>query len=253
MSSSDILDTSHAMARKRTHDEVSLIASSIRADDTVLVTCPDTEFGGWHVSGSLLQSVVHNKKYTTLLEEGTAKELYIPNCSPLEVELFLQWLYFGSYSEESGFAKKLSWNLGELQNTGLEITSASSTNVMVWAVKAAWLSWYLGAHLEAPQFQNYAMTRLFDAYERQDPKATVDFDLWTISNRSLPKVALFFEEMVIRNWGDTSVVDHTREEWSLLIVKHESFRVKFMKGMAVSLEKRREEPMKLEHYLIEED
>lgn len=189
--------------------------------------------------------------YARKLEDPAVKDIKIRGAWNAPVfELFLLWLHTGSYPEQSGFTKKVWTGKNLVYDGELKAMRASSADTMVWTIKAAWLAWRFGSFLGAKQFQNYAMTRLFKAYERQNPKATVDVD---ICQDSTGPVRMFFEDIAIRNWGDRSVVDDTPEEWARAIGKDDRFRLEFMKGVAMPLEKRREEPMKLEKYLLKED
>lgn len=130
---------------------------------------------------------------------------------------------------------------------------------MSWCVKGAILSGKLALSLSAPRFQNYAMSRQFDAFSRTTPAATrIGADVykfvleWNGTNRwTMP---LFIEDLIVRNWGDSTIIDHGDEAmWATLLFKHERSRRKFLKASMLSLEKRREQPLKLSDYHVKED
>jgi hypothetical protein len=98
------------------------------------------------------------------------------------------------------------------------------------------------------------MRRLFAAYTRDAPRfrITRDFLQWT--RDGYENVNLFFEDLIVRNWGgDDSLIDAEHESWPQQIKKNDRFRDEFIMAMAVPLDDRCGEPMDLDKYLVKED
>jgi hypothetical protein len=59
------------------------------------------------------------------------------------------------------------------------------------------------------------------------------------------------KDLVIRNWGDGSVVDHGDQNgWKSLILDFTSFRDKFVEGTMISLQERRDQMIVVEDYFV---
>lgn len=119
------------------------------------------------------------------------------------------------------------------------------------------MAWRLGKFLESPRFQNYAMRRLFTAFSRSSspvkiPADTYDY-VYKIGKLSNLQIISFMQDIVIRNWGDDSVVDHKNMLWPILIQTDAVFQRNFFQGVAIPLDKRRELPMNLNKYFVMED
>jgi hypothetical protein len=95
------------------------------------------------------------------------------------------------------------------------------------------------------------MTRLIMAYSQKVPKAAPTANAFR--QRGCETLRRFLDDLAIRNWGDTSLVDHTKHEWLEEIWYRNEYLEKFVRAMGTTLEKRREQPMILERYFISED
>ncbi|ORY04962.1 hypothetical protein BCR34DRAFT_633702 [Clohesyomyces aquaticus] len=128
---------------------------------------------------------------------------------------------------------------------------------MPWCAKAAILAWALGCVLGVPRFQNYAMGRLFHAMSRKPNICVLHPSLFchVRTNIGSPdhKLHKFFEDIVIRNWGDPAVVDHNDDDWEDIFVENRQLFREFRKACATSLEDRRKIPMELKNYPIDEE
>ena len=132
---------------------------------------------------------------------------------------------------------------------------------MDWSIKAAILAWDMGRYVGCLEFQNYAMGRLFAAFSRSTPPpslVTADVfgyiqahrDETSYIGRTATELCDFFEDLVVRNWGDSAVLHHGDQgKWSEVLSQSTTFRNKFLAGTMQSLEKRRGTAMKLESYL----
>jgi hypothetical protein len=208
---------------------------------------PPTE---WRLPRDLLRQ--ESKHFRARLQHEATTVLNITLFGVDTIELLLQWLLTGSYHEHTGFVQKPIY-CGMPKTFSLSPLPEKSADTMVWCVKAAVVAWKFGQHYEAPRFQNHAMRRLFAAYTRDSPRfrITGDFLQWTRDGRE--NVNLFFEDLIVRNWGDDSLIDAEHEIWSQQIKKNDRFRDEFIKAMAVPLDDRCGEPMDLEKYLVKED
>jgi hypothetical protein len=200
----------------------------------------------WSVSRALLQGASITFKDSLL--DSSVKVVESAEWEPAAFELFLQWLYTGRYQEYDGYAPdfECAWQFNSLVHQ-TELTTVN----MVWCVKAAILAHNLGGVLEAPRFQNHAMDRLLQAYGRKVPKATVT-PVMVRDHASCPSLELFFEDLVIQNWGDLTVLDSDLEEWADMLGTDHGFRSKFMPAVATPVKDRQQRPLKLETYLEEE-
>jgi hypothetical protein len=173
--------------------------------------------------------------------------LELENVEDEPFELFLQWLLQRRYDEHEGFALDLVQGYSDL-----EIYNHDESNVMDWRVKAAFPACDVGACLEAPLFQNYATRRLFDAYSNSNTTSSVFAFMLEEANRC-DKLQMLLEDLAIRNWGDESIVfDHNDKAWSQLLKENQRFREKFPIAMAMDRMARRQEPMKVDKYLIKD-
>ncbi|KAF2825144.1 hypothetical protein CC86DRAFT_407373 [Ophiobolus disseminans] len=151
------------------------------------------------------------------------------------LSLYIQWLLKGRYYEYTGFARSPSYrtacNTHTLDNIGRR--AASRCRFRCHGL-----------------FQNHAMRRLFAAYTRELPSFQLDGDFLQWIKDSGLKVREFFEDLVIRNWGNSSIIDCEQPSWSLLIKDNERFREAFIKAVALPLKDRTVQPMALESYLL---
>ena len=176
---------------------------------------------------------------------------------PLEVfDLFIQWLYTRKYQEKEG----LAWSFDKcptLLSSSLEIDVTPYFRVD-WPVKAAIARWELGVTLRAKGFQNYAIKRLFEAFSRPLSQPLTPALLAYVFERHQESFAegssqlqLLLQDVVVRNWGDTAIIDHTAQElWSFFFGLCPSFREDFVSATKHSLEKRQEEELDFAKYLI---
>ena len=171
--------------------------------------------------------------------------------------LYIQWLLKGRYYEHTGFARAPSYrtacNTHTLDNIDNPQVADTIAGVVVWCVKAGILAWKLGHRLESPKFQNYAMKRLFAAYTRERPSFQIDGDFLAWTRDSGTALREFFEDLVIRNWGDESLIDSEHASWARFIKDNDNFLGEFIKAVAIPLRKRVAEPMEVEKYLLREE
>lgn len=127
---------------------------------------------------------------------------------------------------------------------------------MDWTCKAAILSWEIGRARDCPDFQNYAMERLVAAHSRPTKRAlaaqTIDF-VWSRQtlSRTQDMLGVFFQDLVVRNWGDETVVSCVHLEiWSKHLISRNGFALYFLIGTLQPLGRRRAQPMKVEHYFV---
>lgn len=196
----------------------------------------------WTVSRSLLCNA--SKMAERVLQENAVKTFSIPIFAAARVELFLQWLYLGSYQEQDVPMFLLS-------REGLPARYSRTSSSMNWSMTAAVLAHHLGRYIEAPWFQNYAMVKLVQAYDAAEPRVMITPDVLTNTSPS-PLLNMFFEDILMRNWGDKSVIHHEHGVWSK-VFEREELKERLVQAMAIPLKERRGEPMVLEKYLVEEE
>ncbi|CAN9089270.1 unnamed protein product [Alternaria alternata] len=154
----------------------------------------------------------------------------------------------------------LAWSFDKcptLLSSSLEIDVTPYFRVD-WPVKAAIASWELGVTLRAKGFQNYAIKRLFEAFSRPLSQPLTPALLAYVFERHQESFAegssqlqLLLQDVVVRNWGDTAIIDHTAQElWSFFLGLCPSFREDFVSATKHSLEKRQEEELDFAKYLI---
>jgi hypothetical protein len=221
----------------------------LRNDDTVLIKCGTYS---WRLPRDLLRA---ESRYLHARLEPPIKILTCEFSGSQVFELFLQWLFSRTYQEYDGYALKLDVNSTHANST-LEQVDENFGDAMVWTMKASMLAWSLGLYLQSPRFQNYAMGRLLFAFSRETPQVRIDTDWLELFYYTPCHGRIlwnFLVDMVVRNWGDGAVVDHTDTRWVEIMATHHPFRQKFLKGVAIALEKRREQPVRLADYLVPED
>lgn len=223
---------------------------SLRSKDVVhIILSGNSAPGEWFIHRHLLLN--ESNYMRRKLEVGHEKVCIAEKHSAKRYELFFQWLYTGHYQEEEELPETTIVN-----NEGGDdsIPTPSKPQGLPWCVRDGVASWVLGRFLEASRFQNYAMRRLFSAYARPQLVAGVPLNLFFIVKRHFEAKQLtqFFEDLVIRNWGDTSIVNHNDEGW-LKYLEDKAFRDKFVKSMGIPLEERQRIPMDITKYLVKED
>ncbi|KAF2870066.1 hypothetical protein BDV95DRAFT_619881 [Massariosphaeria phaeospora] len=189
------------------------------------------------------------------LHSKSIAEVTIRHYTAFSVELYIQWLFTGKYDEYGGAAQKPRGLIEFEKKWALIHCVKVSREIIPWTVMAAVVAWRLGNDIETPAFQDHAMRRLLQAYAQAQRPVHVNA-IFVVYNRiKCPGSLLcrFLEETAIRNWGDRSVVNHEDPTWWKLIADDSAFRVRFMKGVGVPLEKRREQPMKIDDYLQDEE
>lgn len=171
--------------------------------------------------------------------------------SPYVEELFFEWLFTGLYHEDG--STSLVPGSPEIVEWGHEFdpTENNGPHTMPCYAKAALYAWNLGNYLEAPEFQNYAMRRLFCAYSSphinpMSPKILNCVEIYP-TNYGIKR---FFQDYVLRNWGDDSKIHHDDEVWSTILGNDSEFRKIFLQTTSKPLQERRKEPMNLDDYLI---
>jgi hypothetical protein len=160
---------------------------------------------------------------------------------------FIQWLYTGKYTEKEGPVEALHAATILLANasTGIsmDIKQKVSPSTMEWSVKAVVMAWELGEEMKSPNFQNHAMTRLLAAFSREHerPQLTPYLFCYVIFLNDTSLVRNAVRDLIMRNWGDGSIVDHAnKRRWKSFIEDIPSSKDKFIDGMMLPLQERRE-------------
>ncbi|CAI9626348.1 unnamed protein product [Alternaria burnsii] len=160
------------------------------------------------------------------------------------LDLFVQWVYTGEYTELSGSVVSLGL-ANDVPDLKMDI-NRQKLKTMDCAVKAAILAWFLGDELQVAAFQNHAMTRLFAALARSSEKPQLTPTLYDCASRSSQSdkyshLEIAVQHLVIWNWVDASTVDQEDlEGWDSRITSCGNFRNMFFKGSLLSLGQRRE-------------
>ncbi|KAF2870059.1 hypothetical protein BDV95DRAFT_595628 [Massariosphaeria phaeospora] len=186
---------------------------------------------------------------------NTKSRLRLPGHHATAVPLFIQWFFTRRYQEKDFRTSLIS------VDDSLEFSEEDNHQTMPWPLKAAILSWYLSDALDAPEFSNYAITRVYEALSRSSGTAEVRPEIFSPRREMLVRAALgrsslkrFIEDITVRNWGDTATVNHSNEEgWHELLKKYPRFQKALNKATMLPLEKRREKAMQLSLYLVKED
>lgn len=208
----------------------------------------------WAVPRDLLYR--ESEYFREMLEDTKEQEVTVDFIGAPVFRLYLQWLLAGSYHEHKEFSQMPSYrtacNTHTLESLSQENVISSGEDFIVLCVKAGVLAWKLGHRLQAPAFQNYAMRRLFAAYTRAWPifKIRDDFFEWTRDSGTQLRDS--FEDLIIRNWGDSDLIDHRLSDWSRLLKENDRFRDGFIRVMARPFKERTRAPMKIEKYLLRE-
>lgn len=209
----------------------------------------------------------HRPVYRQREPKTTPKLLLLDerNC-PEVLGLFVQWLYTGRYTEQSGPVGKLD---SVTKTPRLDMCNSYEKDTMEWTAKAAVLAWALGKELRVPSFQNYAMRRLFAAFSRPSKRPLLTPALykygrkvgryWFIGSlasreewRDKGPLERALGVTIIRNWGDSAVVDQEElEPWSDLLRSSDAFRDKFLEGSLLSLKERRKKTLMAEDYFVD--
>jgi hypothetical protein len=224
-----------------------LTRDSLCEDDNILISGLYIS-EKWYIPRTVLRHA--SRHLHRQLADGSTKKWVSEMSLGPAFELFLQWLYTGQYKELAGYAPKLS---SKGQRYCLDQQAGSTHDNMAWPVKAAYLACNLASFLEAPRFHNYAMQKLFHAYSAVEAAAKITPNmLQRLGLQSAQKNRLL-EDLVIRNWGDTAFVDHQDDAWSAILQERQLFQSKFVKAMGSPLEERRQKPLELKDYLVEEE
>jgi hypothetical protein len=225
---------------------LSLIALSLQGNDTVIVKFLGSS-NTLRVSRSALCSVSR-----TFANEHSTKDIWqLQETSRTALKLFLQWLYTDRYHEYDCYAPGFH---NETEHYSLKQEPENAGNDIAWRVKAALLAYEFGRAMGILKFQNYAMARLFQAYRVDEPKVQLCPAMYKWVKPRAPSIAMFFDDVIIRNWGDTRVINHELVEWpEELLESNSSFSKEFMKAVGVPVQRRQQEPMVLEKYLVDEE
>ena len=166
--------------------------------------------------------------------------------------LLVQWLYTGKYEELSGLSHEVYQDSRPRLGRRLDLDPRIT---MDCPVKAAILAWLLGEELCVPEFQNHAITRLFAALARQSehPQLTPGLYSFVCGNaEESGELTCALEDLIVRDWGDASVVDQEDlTEWAPVISGEDRFSKKFFEGSILSLEQRREKAIMAEAYFVD--
>jgi hypothetical protein len=208
----------------------------------------------WAVPRDLLCR--ESEYFRELLEDNKEQGVTVDFIGAPVFRLYLQWLLAGSYHEHTEFSQAPSYRTAcsthTLEALSQEHVINSGEAFTVWCVKAGVLAWKLGHRLQAPGFQNYAMRRLFAAYTRAWPTFKIRDDFFQWTRDSGTQLRDFFEDLVIRNWGDTDLIDHRHSDWSRLLKENNQFRDGFIEAMIRPHSERSRAPMEIEKYLLED-
>ena len=170
-----------------------------------------------------------------------------------DFDLFLQWLFTKRYEEMDG---RMRNGEGRYLDRIRAITDTEPS--VPWRVAAGMGAVTLGIQLEAPKYQNYGMSRLFSAFSSPGLGARLNATLWeasrtTDNKRPIEPLATFYEDMLLRNCGDKSIVEGNDAFWAMKLYD-KILRVKFVKAVRESLEERRKQPpLDINKYLVPED
>ena len=211
----------------------------------------DSSPGFRYIPYELLRSISNRSLPTCPGEGKPVPEIWLSKMHCLDVlDLFVQWIYTGEYTELPGSVISLGL-ANDVPALKMDI-NRQKPKTMDWAVKAAILVWLLGDELRVAEFQNYAMARLFAAFTRPSEKpqltpALYDY-VFAISNMT-SKLDTAMEHLVVRNWGDASVVDQEDLQlWISRITRLDTFRDRFFKESLLSLDQRREKALVAKDY-----
>jgi hypothetical protein len=174
-------------------------ALSLRVNDLIQIT---SDSGQWYVPRSLLLDV--SSFFRNELRGSSNKEVHLDFVEDDQFELFLQWLYLRNYQEHEGYALDFK---APKYHYDLDVLESHVPNSIVWCAKAAYLACELGQRLGAVEFQNYGMKRLFRAYMAPGSRATVTPMMLQQCVQS-GEYQMFLEDFVVRNWGNTKIVNH---------------------------------------------
>ncbi|KAH6865466.1 hypothetical protein BKA58DRAFT_389545 [Alternaria rosae] len=246
---------------------------SAQRDHEIIKICLgscDASLGSIFLPREKLESVCrsgHRPVYRQRGPETAPKLLLLSewNC-PEVLGLFVQWLYTGKYTESNGPVKKLD---SATKTPRLDMCNSYEKGTMEWTVKAAVLAWSLGKELRIPTLQNYAMRRLFAAFSHPSRRPLLTPALYrcvekldrccfieSLASRrkwkDLGPMERALDVTIIRNWGDTAVVDQEElDTWSALLKSCNPFRDKFLEGSLLSLDQRREKVLMAEDYFVD--
>ncbi|RII12591.1 hypothetical protein CUC08_Gglean004708 [Alternaria sp. MG1] len=211
--------------------------------------------GFCYIPYELLRSI-SNRNLPTFPGEGKpVPEIWLLGMHCLDVlDLFVQWVYTGEYTELSGSVVPLDIANG-VQDLKMDV-NRQKPKTMDWAVKAAILAWLLGDDLKVAEFQNYAMARLFAALTRPSEKPQLTpalYDHVFVISDMTSNLDTAMEHLVVRNWGDASVVDQEDLQlWISRITRLDTFRDRFFKESLLSLDQRREKALVAKDYFCGE-
>jgi hypothetical protein len=173
-------------------------------------------------------------------------------------ELYLQWLYTKDYEELDASASLLEYG-GDIKRNR-DLTPTIDGPSMSWRIKAAILVVVYGHSLTAPKFQNYGIKRLFNAFSRPGSAIKLETATFNFIMKSglTSRIKSLVQDIVIRNWGDESIVPKDDTFWAVQLgsirsVGGSKFRKNFVATAGHSLTERRESPLKIEDYLLSED
>ena len=166
-------------------------------------------------------------------------------------ELFLLWIHTKHYEELDTTVEALYCDDYPGYNS---LASRNDGVVMPWRVKAAIQAIIFATSYRAPKFQNYAMKRLLCAYSRIDPANKVTDSLWIyIDDTESDVLKKFCQDVVIRNWGDWSMVVKDDDYLTECLGEDEEFRARFVEAIGTPLAERQALPFKIGDYLVPEE
>jgi len=205
----------------------------------------DSSPGFRYIPYELLRSISNRNLPICPGKGRPVPEIWLSKMRSLDVlDLFVQWIYTGEYTELPGSVISLGL-ANDVPALKMDI-NRQKPKTMDWAVKAAILAWFLGDELQMAAFQNHAMTRLFAALARSSEKPQLTPTLYDCASQSdeYSHLEIAVQHLAIRNWGDASIVDQEDledlEGWASRITSCDSFRETFFEESLLSLDQRRE-------------
>ncbi|KAF2654830.1 hypothetical protein K491DRAFT_748567 [Lophiostoma macrostomum CBS 122681] len=229
------------------------LLDSVRAETTVLIKCPRTDASTvyYHLSKDMLR---HSSGFfKEKLREDTITELEMGPVLDQIFELFLQWLFTRVYEELEASVSPLKIT-GRSTKDNWDLIPTHDGPLMSSQAKAAIGVIMLGHCLEAPRFQNHGIRRLYAAFS--DPGSANKIHTATfyyIRNQfRAESIAPLLEDIVVRNWGDESIVEKDDLSWADEVRQGPRFRLKFVAAAGQSLEERRMKALQIEDYLVNE-
>ncbi|KAH7067171.1 hypothetical protein FB567DRAFT_483936 [Paraphoma chrysanthemicola] len=162
-------------------------------------------------------------------QEKRENRITLPDDDPTVVGLFVEWMYYGSYTAPR------------------PLLFAGDVNMDVKC-------WILGDKLLSVDFKNHAMKRIFHEYHGFFTSRTVSTeDMQFILENTGPKskLRLFYIHYMIANWVSRERLKGTSQEWDELMLDHADARIALFESFRSVSE--RQSMIRNETYYLETD